>query len=129
MRLSTGIGAPARADVPFSRVADTVRDYERAGLDVVWVAESYSRPVYLYRSDSNPAVYVSDAIRPNPSYVIVPRSAPPELFVRYRTLPRRSVRYQCSVPVPPPWMRAITSSTPVPYTRRQSVPFDPSRSI
>ncbi len=41
MRLSTGIGAPARADVPFASVADTIRAYEQAGLDVVWVAESY----------------------------------------------------------------------------------------
>ena len=41
MRLSTGLPVPARGEATFSSVADTIRDYERAGLDLVWVAESY----------------------------------------------------------------------------------------
>ena len=41
MRLSTGLPIPARGEATFSSVADSIRDLERAGLDVVWVAESY----------------------------------------------------------------------------------------
>jgi F420-dependent oxidoreductase-like protein len=41
MRLSTGLPVPARAETPFASVADAIRDYEQAGLDIVWVAESY----------------------------------------------------------------------------------------
>src|SRR5215212_4616550 len=41
MRLSTGIPVPARGETRFSTVADSIRDMERAGLDAVWVGESY----------------------------------------------------------------------------------------